>query len=476
MTARPVHWHEGMFLRPHHFQTAQRHLLYQHSLDEKWDHHYNWGLREIQIDHDALANYRFVVRSLKARLRDGTLVSIPEEGKLPEVVLRGAFERGNTVIMYLGLPVLDLARANVSGNGTAETGRYTLDTQDLEDENTGTNPQRIHVRLLNLKLLLSTQDHAGYEVLPLSRITRTARAEATPEIDRAYIPPVLACDGWQPLGAGILEQVYDRIGKKQEMLASQVVSRGIRAESESQGDRLIISHLRILNEAAGLLSVMTFAQGVHPFQAYLELARLVGQLAIFSHKVGPRTPALPKYDHDDLGGCFYRLKHYLDALLDEITEPDYKERPFEGAGLRMQVTLEPAWLEQAWQMFVGVKSPLNAEECVRLLTRPGVLDMKIGSSDRVDDIFRLGQRGLIFAHAPNPPRALPSLQGLTYFQINRDSQPEEWTRVHKSLTLAIRLNERRIEGNIEGQRVLRINTGSQLTTLQFTLYVVGRDK
>ena len=24
MTARAVHWHEGMFLRPHHFQAAER--------------------------------------------------------------------------------------------------------------------------------------------------------------------------------------------------------------------------------------------------------------------------------------------------------------------------------------------------------------------------------------------------------------------------------------------------------------------
>ena len=25
MTTRAVHWHEGMFLRPHHFNAAQQH-------------------------------------------------------------------------------------------------------------------------------------------------------------------------------------------------------------------------------------------------------------------------------------------------------------------------------------------------------------------------------------------------------------------------------------------------------------------
>jgi type VI secretion system protein ImpJ len=127
-------------------------------------------------------------------------------------------------------------------------------------------------------------------------------------------------------------------------------------------------------------------------------------------------------------------------------------------------------------MFVGVQSPLSTEDCIRLLTKAGQLDMKIGSSDRVDDIFRLGQAGLKFAHSARPPRALPSVSGLIYFQVSRESQLEEWQNVQRSLTLAIRLNENRIAGNIQGQRILTIKTGGQTTTLQFTLYVVPGEK
>src|SRR5262249_40660566 len=106
MNPRSVHWHEGMFLRPHHFQAAQRHWFHRAHLDEKWDHHYGsrpprrphpsqaaqrpgsrrphpdekwdhhygWGRPSVEIAPAALANKRFVVRSLRARLRDGTLV------------------------------------------------------------------------------------------------------------------------------------------------------------------------------------------------------------------------------------------------------------------------------------------------------------------------------------------------------------------------------------------------------------------
>src|SRR5207249_2862630 len=213
-----------------------------------------------------------------------------------------------------------------------------------------------------------------------------------------------------------------------------------------------------------LLGIQVFAQGVHPLPAYMELCRLVGQLSIFGAQ--RRPPDLPKYDHDDLGTCFYRVKQYIDMLLNILVEPKYKERPFIGAGLRMQVSLEPSWLESIWQMFVGVQSPLSTEEVIRLLTRSGQLDMKIGSSERVDDIFRLGEAGLRFAHSPRPPRALPQVPGLVYFQVNRESQLQEWQKVQKSLTMAIRLNENLIVGNIQGQRVLTIKNGGQTTTMQ----------
>lgn len=469
-TNRPVHWHEGMFLRPHHLQAAQRQLSDLSSRVSKWDLHYNWGLRSLDLDLVSLKNQRLVVRSLQARLRDGTLVMVPEDGVLPEVDLQAALEQGSTVTVLLALAQVQLSRANISVH-SGEGGRYLVDKLDLEDENTGLNPQPVDVRLLNLRLLLSTQDTTGYEVLPLACIEKSAQAEALPQLHLPYIPPLLACDAWPPLCLGLLKEVYDRIGIKLTLLAGQVHSRGISLGTQAAGDSLILAQLRVLNEASALLGPLVWAQGVHPLPAYLELCRLVGQLAIFGRQ--RRVPDLPRYDHDDLGGCFNQVRHYIDDFLDQIVEPDYKERPFEGAGLRMQVVLEPAWLETVWQTFVGVQTPLPAEDCVKLLTRSDKLDMKIGSSERVDRIFQLGERGLKFTHTPVPPRALPSTPGLFFFQVDRNSQQEEWDNVRRSLTLAIRLNEKSVLGTIDGQRVLTIRTaGGPPTTVQFTLYIV----
>ncbi len=472
MTVRAVHWHDGMFLRSHHFQTAQRYESHMVDRNDRWNVHYGWGVRAIEIDLDALANYRFAVRKLKSRLPDGTTVAIPEDGNLPPLDLKNALEQESSVTIYLGVPSLSLGKANIAARDAPEPARFLLQTQELEDENTGVNPQKVQVRLLNLHLLVSGQDLSGFEVLPLARVEKSPRAEAAPQLDESYIPPLLACDAWPPLQGGILQSLCDRIGKKIEVLSGQVVARGIGFDSTSQGAALLFAQLRALNEVYPYLRVLSFAAGVHPFTAYVELCQLIGKLAVF----GPtrRPPEVPLYDHDDLGGCFYSLKRHLDALLEQAVEPEYKERSFVGAGLRMEVALEPHWLEPIWELYVGVQSSLDPEECVRLLTRSEQLDMKIGSADRVDTIYRLGEAGLRFTHCPHPPEALPIDERLVFFQVDRDGPGEEWLRVQKSQSLAVRVNENRLAGNLQGQRHMTVKTGNRSTVLQFTLFVLAR--
>lgn len=471
MTERAVHWHEGMFLLPHHFQLASRNVASVANLQTLLALHHCWGVRAINFDPDALAASRFVVRSLKARLLDGTAVELPGDGVLPPLDLKPALDKQSQVTIYLALPIFNPSQPNASDSTDTPNRRFRVVSINQPDENTGSDMQPIQVRLLNLRLLTSVEDASGYETIPLARITRSARAEALPELDKSYIPPVLACDAWAVLHQEILQSIAERFAKKIDLLATQIVTRNVGIDNASGSDGLMIAQLRELNEAHALLQVVAYTPGIHPLTAFTELCRIVGQLAF----LGPtrRAPELPRYDHDDLGRCFWRLKQYIDGLLDVVVEPDYKERAFVGAGLRMQVTLEPAWVEPAWQMYIGVQGSLTTDETITLLTKPGQLDMKVGSSERVDGIFRLGQAGLRFAVATRPPRVLPSAPGLVYFQLSRDTAPQgEWLNVQRSLTLAIRLNENLIAGDIQGQRTLNIHAGASTSTMQFTLYVV----
>ena len=88
--------------------------------------------------------------------------------------------------------------------------------------------------------------------------------------------------------------------------------------------------------------------------------------------------------------CFYQLKNYLDDLLSILPEPDYKELPFVGDGLQLKVELQRSWLDQNVQLFIGVRSPLEPDKCVELMGMGGI-DMKVGSSDRIEKIYASGR-------------------------------------------------------------------------------------
>ncbi len=472
MPSGEVHWHEGMFLRQHHFLTEHRQLVRLMQLDGKWGQHHNWGLRSIDLNTDALANFRFSVTSLEARLRDGTLIEVPRDATLPELDLKSVLEANRKVTVHLGVPVLKSSHPNVSEDGPASGMRYFLVNQQLEDENQGVNPQPIPLRRLNLRLMLSTENMAGYDTVPIARIEKSERAEATPQLDATYFPPMTACDAWRDLGVGILQAVYDRIGRKLEKLAGQAVSRQLSLDSTTPGDSLIFAQLRELNEAYATLTTLAFLEGIHPLTAYLELSRLVGQLAIFKQETR-RTPPIPRYNHDDLGGCFYQLKIYLDDLLSILPEPDYKELPFVGDGLQLKVDLQTPWLNPKVELFIGVRSPLEPEKCVELMGGGGI-DMKVGSSDRIEKIYALGDVGLRLVHVPAPklPQALPREKGLTYFQIDREQQQNEWQHVVRSLTLAIRFNETKIVGNIDRQEVVNLRLATDMR-FRFSLFMLG---
>jgi len=459
----PVYWHEGMFLRPQHFQIAEQNFQSELRHNVHWDRHYSWGLRKFHIDRDALANNRVVITELAARMRDGTLISAPESGNLPELDLRQTMQARQFLTLFVAIPKAQSARTTSSPSG-----RYKIESVDLEDANTGQNPRPIQVRRLNLQLLSDADDHAGYSTLPLMRIRRADRAESLPELDRTFIPPVLSIDAWTVLEQEIIRPVFDRIGKKLELVSNQVISRGITFDSSSQGDRVILEQMRVMNESYAELSVQAFVPGIHPLEVFRQLLGFIGRMSVFTP--GRRVPALPTYDHDDLGGCFWTARRLVDGVLDAVVEPEYSERAFIGAGQRVQVALEPAWLEAGKRMFVAVTSSLTAEQTRQLVQRR--LDMKIGAGSTVDELYRLGRAGLQFEYLADPPRCLPLRPGRAFFAVDPARSPDQWDAVQRSLALAVRFNESLIAGDIQGRQTIDVVLDGRPVSLEFVLYVI----
>ena len=486
----PIHWSEGMFLRPHHFQAADRFWAEHEQTSEQLDHQYNYGLRQLEYSKEALLNFQFQVNSCLARMKDGTLVSLglgqePDRVELKPSIeeaerlgagvgvgLQEAFESKSKVRVYLGVPKLKLGVANVAvaaDGDDHELHRYRETQTALQDESRGGNDQEVLFRSLNVRLLLSTQDLSGYELLPIADIERAGMNDATPQVSPAYFPPLVAVDAWPPLGRDIVRAIYDIVGNKLQTLSEQVISRGLTLASQEPGDLDRLMMLSQLNEAYATLGVLAFAAGVHPFTAYTELCRLVGKLAIFGDQ--RRAPEVPRYDHDDLAKIFRWVKDQIDRLLNAIREQSYQQRFFVRAGLGMQVSLEPLWLNADWQWFVGVAGgEVSDAECRELLSR-GQLDWKLGSKTQVELIFERGMEGLQLLPLDRTPRALPG-RGWIYYEVTRTNAA--WRDVQATQTLAMRFRDTLVVNRNEAgeERTLVVNYRGKRIALQFALFAV----
>ena len=79
-----------MFLRPQHFQAADRYWSEQLQVSEQWDHAYGYGIHHIEFSHESIANFHFQVHSCQVRLKDGTLVSLTGGEEADRVEIKAA--------------------------------------------------------------------------------------------------------------------------------------------------------------------------------------------------------------------------------------------------------------------------------------------------------------------------------------------------------------------------------------------------
>ncbi len=482
MQHEQVAWQEGMFLRPHHMQAAERSIAELIGSQVHLDHGYGYGLRRISFSKDAIANGQFELSECEARLRDGTVIWIstgqePDRvnlgvvGSIPAKDLSSALEADEVIDIYIGVPKLRLGRPNTVPERGGEHRFVSLESS-VPDENSGGNEQDIEQRALNVQLLLGTENLAGYETLRIARIKRSGATEAAPELDQSYIPPVLACDAWPELARDYVRAVYDIIGQKIEVLSAQVNSRGIMKGALEAGDINRLLMLTALNAGSASLRSLAFATGVHPLTAYTELCRIVGSLSIF--RADRRPGEIPLYDHDDLARIFRWIREEIRSLITEVEEYKYERRDFVGAGRAiLAVSLDKKWLARQWEWYIGVQyEQINAKQC-RDLLEPGRLDWKLGSSDKVDWMFKYKVEGLNIKETP-APRALPQGDNWLFYSVQRNGRAWEEMNEHDTPALGAKFADKYVANldSLQGQKDLEFNANDLRGTMRLSLFAV----
>jgi len=425
-----VHWHEGLFLEPHHLQMMQHQMLERLSFERRLGNAHPYGLLNCEISQDELENLHVRFQRLLAIMPSGVVVDVPGNAELPLLDVREKFKAGNaSVTVSLGVPFWYADRANSVDQQSSDAWQvkslYRVQEVESADENTGQNPRPVQIRKINARLLLEGDDASDMEQLPLLRIVR---AGDRPAADEAFIPPCYSLSGSSVL-SGMVQDLANQVEANRRELVVQLTRGGFSAEAIRGLQIEQLHRLKTLNKFSARLPALARAPGLSPFEIYLELGELLGELAALQPDRDPFD--LPAYDHDHPDQTFPALCDNIRAMLRGEVGASYLKESFvlDADSRAMFVELSEEDLSLANEFYLSVKTGQDPKALAKLLEDPDRFKLLPKS------LIKRRVRGVRLAEERHPPLEFPAETGRHYFRLMRDESPKIWDQITREKVL-----------------------------------------
>ena len=440
---KPLFWHQGLFLQPHHFQMEDLyfrslltplHLFLQPHL---------WGIGDIEIQQTALGNFSFSIIRGDFLFPDMTYVVLPGNAVIEARFFDQAWvEGGKPFTVYAGLKKWNDAGENVtvlsdSGKASDVTTRFVTkaDPEEVRDLHQG-GPNAQVKRLDHvIKIFWETEiDQLGdYVLIPVAQLERSGEEITLLE---QFIPPSLSIFSSEAL-LKIVREIRDQIASRGRQLEAYKKQRGVHTAEFGSRDMVYLLALRSLNRYVPLLTHLIESQQVHPFCVYGVMRQLIGELSSFSEQVNVAgeladgTALLSSYDHRALWKCFSGAQALIIQLLNEITAgPGYVfQLVYDGAYYSSE--LPPVIFEGGNRFYLVIETNEDSKSVLQSLETLA----KLGTRKSLPLLIARALPGVRLEHLPVPPQELPRRARSVYFRIDHHS--EQWAQVEKGHNLSL---------------------------------------
>lgn len=415
-----VLWREGMFLCPQHLQAFSRELLGRLAVGDAVGRPGDFGLLSILVDEEALARDVFSVSELSAILRDGTLLSVPFNGRVPQREF-GEFFDGPELTVYLGVPA---AEENIPqlGDDAERLYRYRVEMKKVFDDNVRDAPREMEFRELSGHLFFGDEDRSGYECLPIAHLVRKGKPEPKSALSPTWMAPMLRCGAMSSMTSA-LKDVATRARSQCRDLAATLPDFSRLSSVDSATDLTGIIKLQAVNRIVAVLEQLSRVPDSHPYDAYIELARVVGELAIFSpDRV---TPELPAYDHVKLDECYSAVLGHIRELLGAQVAVPYDTLRFEADADQdgmFYVLLPDEWLSKDPLFYLGVEIDQTQEQAAELVSA----GVKLLAPEDLESVLQGVLPGVALEPVRLAPTSFPKRKGLHFFRISTEGESREY--------------------------------------------------
>ncbi len=394
---------------------------------------YDWGLSQIEIDREALENGEFVLVRASGLMPDGLFFSIPDSDPRPaarniQTYFPATEER---LPVFLCLPSEKASGSNVllQGARNGREMRYTAETIQVVDENTGADERSIEVARTNFQIRLGGEQLTTYTALQVAEVRRSG--SGTFVSSETFVPSCLRVGASDRLMT-ITRRLLELLVAKSTSLADR--QRGVLAQRElSPADVTALNLFATANTYFPLLNHHFAAAASHPEALYQTLLALAGQLSA-SVPVAPVPPRdFPEYKHDDLTACFERLDGIVRDLLGGVSpQANYVQVPLNRERENLFIAQLGADVVQNAMLYLVVRSDKFSEDVI-VKELPRML--RIASPKTIDAVLRAYTRALSIEHTNRLPSGMPVDANANYFQLQK--RGPFWEAIEESSALAL---------------------------------------
>jgi type VI secretion system ImpJ/VasE family protein len=429
-----LHWSDGQFLQPHHFQYLQRQYAEYNQHNRSVSLLYPYGLIDFELDLEALSGNRVVIKRFSAVMASGQEISMPGNCALSPLDLSPALEQNpNELTVYVALPVWTEFDANLSeDNNTSEKRRYLAQRRRIRDENSGDNEITIVTRRLNARLVTNLDDNKDMELLPLVKLSvlsheRSGNALA---VNERYIPPFLQITRDNPL-MGIITGLLVDIRRCRDKALDTISQARTVNGGERQAGNDTAQRFRALNVYEMRLSALLETGRASPFSLYLELVSFLAEFMA----IDPFNSIneIQRYSHENYGPQFAIVIKDIRSFILAGGSADYRKLNFfpieDGQYLFTQIKMEDlTGMEEAY-LALKTGAEMNAV----------ISELETGDTFKLinpeSKLMRI--RGVKLTAERFPPRYLPILKDTLWFHLDLKESAQVWREIREEQGMII---------------------------------------
>ena len=405
----PVIWHEGLFVKPQHFQQQAR--AHDAQLQQRLQcvNESLYGFSELDINSEYLSFGKVAIVRARGLMPDGCVFDIPND-QAPPKPLDIPDSSASNQIVYLCLPLRNDGALEVQWPETDANHRYLAKRREVRDTHSEEGDHvAMDLAVPNLQLLLERDDRSAFTSIALGRIL-DKRPDGSLVMDEDFYPTCVSLHAVPPL--------QRHLGETAGMIRERARSIAERIGSSSQSgvaDVTDFNLLQTLNRLYPLFQHLARRQHVHPEQLYIAFSQACGELVTFTDD-GRLPPEYPAYQHDRLRPSLKPLQDTLRRVLSTVLQPRAVSLPIEPQQygvLTAAVHDRRLLADAAFILAVRARLPLE------ILRQQFPQQTKVSAQEHLGELVNLQLPGIPLIPLPVAPRHLPFHAGFSYFELDR---------------------------------------------------------